>query len=166
LNGPLAILFRYNKWANLQLIDAFRGLSDKQLDGRADGTSGSIRELLVHLVGGQQTFILRTRGRQHEGELGRGSAWPGFDVVRSLALGTSDELIEIAENMTADPDIALPWQGTAYRYPMSFFLLHALEHGVEHRTEINVTLTGLGVEHPDLDPWFYATAAGLGEEVR
>jgi len=166
MNGPLAGLFRYNKWANLELIDACRGLTEEQLDGRAHGTSGSIRELLVHLAGGQQTFILRTKGRQHEGELGRGTAWPGFDVVRSVALGTSEELIQIAEKLETDPEITLPWQGRAYRYPMSFFLLHALEHGVEHRTEISVTLTELGVEHPDLDAWFYARAVGLGQEAR
>src|SRR5207248_10431127 len=27
-------------------------------------------------------------------------------------------------------------QGKTYEYPKSFFLLHAIEHGVEHRTEI------------------------------
>ncbi len=163
---PLADLFRYNRWANLRLIDACRDLTAAQLAARAPGTSGSIRELLTHVVGGQQTSILRTKGRQHEGELARGSAWPGFDVLRSIALSTSSELIQIAEAMDTDPDVALPWRGKVYRYPMSFFLLHALEHGVEHRTEIKVTLAHLGVQRPDLDGWPHSEAAGYGQEVR
>ena len=28
----------------------------------------------------KQTFILRTKGRQHEGELGRQSDWPGIET--------------------------------------------------------------------------------------
>jgi len=165
VNKPLGQLFRYNRWANLRLIDACRDLSADQLEARAPGTSGSIRELLTHLVGGQQTFILRTKGRQHEGELGRDSTWPGFDVLGSLAASTSDDLIGIADAMDGDPDVDLPWQGKIFRYPTSFFMLHAIEHGVEHRTEIKVTLAGLGVERPDLDGWSYSEAAGFGREV-
>ena len=166
MNGPLADLFRYNRWANLQLIDACRDLTAEQLGARAPGTSGSIRELLVHVVGGQQTSILRTKGRQHEGELARGSAWPGFDALRSIAVSTSDELIQIAAAMDTDPEIDLPWRGKVYRYPMSFFLLHAFEHGIEHRTEIKVTMAELGVQRPDLDGWPYSEAAGYGQEAR
>jgi uncharacterized damage-inducible protein DinB len=141
-------------------------LAAEQLDARAPGTSGAIRELLTHLIGGQQTFVLRTKGRQHEGELARGSAWPGFDVLRSIAVSTSDELIRIADGTDTDSEVDLPWQGKVYRYPMSFFLLHALEHGVEHRTEIKVTMAELGVERPDLDGWSYSEAAGYGKEAR
>jgi uncharacterized damage-inducible protein DinB len=43
--------------------------------------------------------------------------------------------------------------------------LHCLEHGVEHRTEIKVTMAGLGVPVPDLDGWFYREAAGSGQDV-
>jgi len=166
VNAPLADLFRYNRWANLLLIDACGELTAEQLDARGSGTSGSIRELLLHVVGGQQTSILRTKGRQHEGELGRGSPWPGIDVLRSIAVSTSDELIRIAVAMETDPEVDLPWRGKVYRYPMSFFLLHALEHGVEHRTEIKVAMAELGVNRPDLDAWPYSEAAGYGKEVR
>jgi uncharacterized damage-inducible protein DinB len=166
VNAALADLFRYNRWANLRLIDACHGLTAEQLDARESGTSGFVRELLMHVIGGQQNFILRTKGRQHEGELTRDSAWPGFEVLRSTAVSTSDELTRIAEAMDGDPEVDLPWRGKTYRYPVRFFLLHSLEHGVEHRTEIKLTMAGLGVELPDLDGWFYSEAAGSGQEVR
>src|SRR5262245_44254171 len=34
----------------------------------------------MHIASGQQTFILRTKGRQHEGELSRWSTWPGMEI--------------------------------------------------------------------------------------
>lgn len=108
---------------------------------------------------------VRTKGRQHEGELGRASAWPGFDALVELARQSSEELIAIAEALVEDSEVALPYRGRAYRYPTSFFLVHAAEHGVEHRTEVKVALAQLGVETPDLDAWFYAGAAGYGREV-
>jgi hypothetical protein len=116
-------------------------------------------------VGGLQTSILRTKGRQHEGELARGSAWPGFEVLRNIAVSSSDELIKIAETMDADPEVDLPYRGKVYRYPMSFFLLQGLAHGITHRSEIKVTMAELGIERPDLDAWAYSEAAGYGQVV-
>ncbi len=165
MNRPLAEMFRYNKWANERLLVACRGLSDAQLDARPPGISSSLRTLLLHVVGGQQTFVLRTNGRQHEGEWTGHSLWPGFDALIDVARKTSDDLIAIAEALTEDADVSLPYMDKSYVYPKSFFLVHAFEHGVEHRTEIKVALNQIGVETPDLDGWPYAEAAGYGMEV-
>ncbi len=155
-------MLRYNKWAMLTLIDACVTLTDEQLAASAPGRA-SVRELLMHVAGGQRTFVSRTRGN-HEGDFGRGSAWPGFDRLRAVAVGSSDELIAIAELLDAEGQVDLPYRGKAYRYPTSFFLLHAIEHAIEHRTEIKVALDAIGVATPDLDGWSYAAAAGYGRE--
>ena len=166
MSKALADSLRYNRWANLGLIDACRGLRDEQLDARATSSSRSVRELLQHIVGSELTFVLRTKGRQHEGESRHIEAtWPGLEVLREAAASTGTELIAIAENLDENAVVALPYQGKTYEYPKSFFLLHATEHGVEHRTEIKVTLALLGIETPDLDGWFYAPAAGYGREI-
>lgn len=165
MNEPLASVFRYNKWANERLIECCRELTAEQLDARLPGVSDSIRALLLHIVGGQQTFVSRTGGRQHEREWNRASAWPGFEVLVDVANSSSGDLIEIAAALETDEDVDLPFAGNTYRYPKSFFLLHALEHGVEHRTEIKVALAQLGIESPDLDAWNYAPVAGVGAQV-
>jgi uncharacterized damage-inducible protein DinB len=64
MNKALAEMFRYNAWANRELFGACRSLTEGQLDMRIQGISGSVRELLMHIAGGQQTFVLRTKGRQ------------------------------------------------------------------------------------------------------
>jgi uncharacterized damage-inducible protein DinB len=118
------------------------------------------------MVGSELTFALRTKGRQHEGESQHiDDRWPGLDVLRDVVAGTGDELIAIAANLDEDALVALPYRGKVYEYPKGFFLLHAIEHGVEHRTEIKVTLALIGVETPDLDGWFYSPTAGYGREI-
>lgn len=165
MNASLAAMLQYNKWANGVLFDACSALGDAQLDHRLEACSGSARELLVHIVGGQQTLVLRTMGRQHEGELHRGSPWPGFGVLLELAERSNDELIAIAAALDVDREVDLPFAGKNYRYPVSFFLVHAVEHGAEHRTEVKITLASLGVDTPDLDGWSWAAAAGYGRQV-
>jgi uncharacterized damage-inducible protein DinB len=165
MNQPLAEMLRYNKWANLTIFGACRDLPDEALDREVEWASGSVRVLLLHIAGGQQTFVLRTQGRQHEGELNRSSAWPGWDELMAVVERSSDELIAIAESMTADATADLPWMGKVYRFPQNFFLVHAVEHGMEHRTEIKLMLASMGVGTPDLDGWMWGAAAGYGEEI-
>lgn len=165
MNEALAEMFHYNAWANGELFEACGSLSDGQLDTHVAGTSGSVRELLLHIVGAQQTMILRTKGRQHEDELTRRSAWPGFDRLIELSETTSAELIAIAEQLDDEEEVELPYLGKTYRFPKRFFLVHAMEHSVEHRTEVKVALAQIGVQTPDLDGWPYSVAMGYGQEL-
>jgi uncharacterized damage-inducible protein DinB len=164
VNAPLAEMFRYNKWANLRLIEACRRLTDEQLDAQTAGTFGSIRATLMHLVGGQQSFLGRLTGRQREEGVQPWRDWPGFDALAQEAARSSDALIVAAEALNEDSGVDLPYLGKTYRYPKSFFLVHAIEHGVDHRTEMGATLAHLGLTPPDLDAWAYAGDAGHGSE--
>lgn len=147
-------------------MEACRALTDEQLDTRATQSSRSVRELLQHIVGSELTFVLRTKGRQHEGESRHvEEKWPGIEMLRDVVTATGDELIAIAADLDEDEMVALPYQDKTHEYPKFFFLLHAIEHGVEHRTEIKVTLTLIGIETPDLDGWFYSPTAGYGREI-
>jgi uncharacterized damage-inducible protein DinB len=49
--GPVLVeAFRYNKWANLHLLDACANLSDAQLELSSPGTMGAIAATLTHLL--------------------------------------------------------------------------------------------------------------------
>ena len=162
MNRPLAEMFEYNRWANLTLLEACRVLDTEALAARPPGLSGTIGELLVHIVGGQQTFALRTKGRQNEGEMSRQTPWPGIDFLIDVAAATSDELLAVARGLDEDREVELPYLGKVFRFRLAFFLVHAFEHGMEHRTEVKVGLNQLGIETPDLDGWSYAASKGYG----
>ena len=66
--------------------------------------------------------------------------------------------------MQDDEEVVLPWMNTRPRFPKSFFLAHAAEHGTEHRTVVASALAAFGLTPPELDAWAYATAAGYGQE--
>ena len=166
MSKGLADCLRYDRWANLALIDGCRGLTEDQLGLRVIPSARSVAELFQHLAGSELTFILRTKGRQHEGESRHvEGAWPGFEVLRDVLAASGDELIAVAVGLNEDELVVLPYQGKRFEYPRGFFLLHASQHGVEHRTEIKVTLALNGIETPDLDGWFYSEAAGYGGAV-
>ena len=44
--------------------------------------------------------------------------------------------------------------------PVSLFLLQAVNHGTEHRSQVATILTQLGVEPPEMDGWTYFFASG------
>ncbi len=164
MNAPLAEVLKYNAWATLRLLEDCRNLADEVLDTRAAGATGTVRELLVHIVGAQQTFALRTKGRQHEGELSRMSAWPGWDTLFDAARSSAEELVAIATTLDTDESVDLPYIGKSYYFPKSFFLVHAIEHGADHRAEVRMGLRSLGVETRDLDGWEFGSAMGYGAE--
>ncbi len=56
------------------------------------------------------------------------------EIIR-LAASTSEELISIAEHLDPESETDLPYFGKVYNYPTRFFIVHAAEHGVEHKTE-------------------------------
>ena len=52
-----------------------------------------------------------------------------------------------------------------WRMPVSLFLLQAINHGTEHRSQVATILTQLGIEPPDTDGWAYFFASGHMVEV-
>ena len=163
-NAPLARVFAYNAWANERIIDACRDLSDALLDAPNRSAFGSIRETLLHVVHGQYSFLARLDGKAQDARAVT-ATWPGFDALTAIAEGTSEQLTAAASALNVDTDVVLVYQGTNHRYPKSFFLLHAIQHGIEHRTQVGMMLARIGRDAPNLDGWAFAEHAGLGEEV-
>ena len=44
--------------------------------------------------------------------------------------------------------------------PVSLFLIQAINHGTEHRSQIATILTQIGVEPPEMDGWTYFETSG------
>ena len=64
VNGPLAEVFRYNRWANERIVDACRGLTDEQLDAHVAGAEErNVRETVFHVAAGQLDFLARLQGQ-------------------------------------------------------------------------------------------------------
>jgi uncharacterized damage-inducible protein DinB len=163
VNEPLANVLRYNAWATGALVDGCRALSDAQLDAApVPGSSGTIREMLLHVVISQEVQALRTTGVMRPSLSWK---WEGWDALTQRARDSSQRLIDIAAATNEERHVAFEEGGKRYAFPLSFFLAHAVAHGDQHRSEIKMAMAVLGVASPDLDGWNWARDSGIGGEA-
>ena len=148
--------FKYNLWANLRLLDACTQLSDAQLDATMIGTFGSVRETLMHLLGGEEGYVRHFTGTSPTPRLKDFTTFPGLDELRRRAELSGKELITIVEQRNLDQIFYLD-NGT-YEAPAIIVLIQAINHGIDHRSQISTLLTQQGIEPPDLDGWSYNDA--------
>lgn len=155
-NPMLANLFRFNQWANVELIDACAQLEAEQLDETLPGTQGSVRSTLWHVVELEHRFLGALQGTPGAAE----SALPGapngeLATLRALALDSGEQLVAWAEATAGDPMIETEFQGQPFSCPASVFAAQTLNHAKEHRQQVNEALLARGVAMPDLSAWVW-----------
>lgn len=149
--------FEFNRWANIELINVCSRLSAEQRTMTHAGVGGDIAYLCAHIVSSEAVYIRHITGTR---------IWPeSFDVyaqpidkLAALAEQAGQGLIDICEStdLNATHDHYDEEDKGTYTISKWVVLLQALYHGVEHRTQIKMLLTQLGVEHPELAGWNYA----------
>jgi uncharacterized damage-inducible protein DinB len=150
--------FTYNLWANLRLLDACAHLSDAQLDATTSGTFGSVRETLMHLFAAEEGYARHWHftGASPTPRLKELTTFPGFDELRRRAERSGKELIAVAEQGELNQILYLD-EGT-YEAPIIVVLIQAINHGIDHRSQIATLLSQQDIELPDLDGWSYNDA--------
>jgi|SRR5579885_331202 uncharacterized damage-inducible protein DinB len=157
----LAEFFKYNRWANLRLLDACAPLSDAQLDATTTGIFGSVRETLLHLLSSEEGYAGTLTGKIPTPALKELSTFPGFDELRQRAQAAGEKLIAFAEQAEQEElDKILHLDGGTYDAPVIVVVIQAIDHGIDHRSQICTLLSQQGIEPPDLDGWAYNDARG------
>jgi uncharacterized damage-inducible protein DinB len=149
MTTTLAELFRHNRWANEQLLEACRNLTDEQRATAVEGTYGKLGDTLVHVANGESFYLELLTGWEPPVHWELPGPWPGIDALLERARFTGDRLCEVAEE--ADPD-ALVDRGDA-QVPASVVLVQAVNHATEHRAHAATILTQLGIVPPLVDGW-------------
>lgn len=157
----LSDFFRYNLWANQRLLDVCEQLSDAQLDATMPEVYGSVRETLMHMFSSEEGYAQHC-SVQREAPIPRPielTAFPGFAELRRRAETSGNTLIRFAEQATrADLDRVLHLDGGTYDAPIIIVLIQAINHAVDHRSQIATILSRQGIELPDLAGWGYNDA--------
>lgn len=151
--------FKYNLWANLRLLDECAPLTDEQLDARGVGTFGSVREILMHLISSDESYARTLTGESPTPPLKDFKEFPGFDELRRRARLSGEKLIKFAEQ-PEDLDGILHLDGGTYDAPRFVVVIQAIDHGIDHRSQIATLLSQQGITLPDnfLDSWAYNDA--------
>ena len=156
----LTHLFRHNRWANLAMFSACRGLSDEALDTSVVGTYGSLRDTLLHLARAEAGYLHRLSGEPRL--IDREAPYPGLEPLIGLLDQTGSALEAIADSIETDRTIRIEHEEGPADVPAFVILLQVINHATEHRIHVATILTQLGHEPPDLDLWQY-DSAGLAK---
>lgn len=148
--------FKYNLWANRHLLDACEQLSDAQLDTTMIGTFGSIRQTLMHLFAAEEGYARSLTGTSPTPLLKEFTTFPGFDVLRQRAESSAEKLKKAVEQ--EDLDRILHLDGGTYDAPAIIVVIQAIQHAIDHRSQISTLLSQQDIEPPELDSWSYNDA--------
>ena len=157
-------IFRHNSMMNRRLVDACRRLSPEQLAATAPGTYGTVGATLVHIANAQEGYAARLLDIERPERLSD-DPFPGLDAV-AARLAHGDAQLEQAATETGKtgPERKVKVTGDdppgTWWMPVSLFLLQAVNHGTEHRSQVATILTQLGVEPPAMDGWTYFFESG------
>ena len=158
MDALLIEAFRYNRWANLRILDVCAKLPDEQLQLTAPGTYGTIANTLLHLFSAEQRYLRRLAGT--EPKLNERDPMPSMPVLRDYAERSGERLIEAAGKITSDDTIDEERDGHLLRLHLGVVVVQAMHHGNDHRTHICTILGHHGIEHGDMDVWAYGVATG------
>lgn len=158
MNRPLIEAFRYNKWANLHLLDVCTALSDEERQLTALGTYGTISATLLHLFSAEQRYLRRLTGTTPKISERRRAR--SLAVLREHAVRSGDQLIEAAKRIKPGDTIDEKRHGRIYRLNLTVVLVQAMHHGNDHRTHICTILGAHDIPYGDMDVWAYGQATG------
>ena len=157
--GPLLVeAFRYNRWANLHLLDMCLKLSPEQLHLTAPGTYGTIAGTWHHLVAAEQRYLRRLGA--DEPRVNEKDPFPGIEALREHAARSGDRLIEAAGRITPDDVIEANYEGQTTRIHLGVVIIQALHHGNDHRTHVCTILGHHQIPYGEMDVWAYGDATG------
>ena len=180
MNESLRYFLRHNVWATKTLLDVCRTLSTEQLTAPAVASYGSILETFNHLVTSDAGFLRSLGGPQttwvaeYERELAEyAEPWKDGPLEPSADLDELARRIDETERLwdaffaTEEFDaerVCVLDLGT-YECRAGIVMAQVFHHGSVHREQICATLTGLGIEPPDIQPWGFADAKGISRFV-
>ena len=153
----LAAMFEHNRWANEQLLDACRDLTQAQLGASVVGTFGDLGATLAHIASGEIFYTQLLTGWKPSTAWQQNDPFPGVDPLLEVLGETGARLRAAAESMPGDQLIE---RDPGELIPAWVILVQAINHATEHRAHATTILTQVGIVPPAIDGWAYSGFPG------
>jgi uncharacterized damage-inducible protein DinB len=150
----LVELIRYNNWANAQVLAACQNLTTDQLKAAAPGTYGTIRDTLKHIIRAEADYVGRMTGDRPQPAF-KWEDQPALYQVSTFASQVASALLDAAQHIAPTHLVHEEEDGKFIDYQARHLFIQAINHGIEHRTNITTILSGLGLPTPEVDGWGY-----------
>ena len=138
--NEIRTFFDYNFWAFERVWDCISQISDEQFVEEIDYSTGSIRNIVVHLMGGNRTWMSVLRGIEFPPRL----AFEDFDMPSKTKAKWDELKIEFLDHLNSieqeQLDGTMEWellsQGLKSTNSRWEILLHLANHATDHRAQI------------------------------
>ena len=150
--ADIQLLYDYNYWAHERILRQVARLTPEQFLADAGYSWGGVGGTLAHLLGTERVWRSRWRG-----ERGSALAQPELATAAALAAAWEENRAEMGAFLATldqdrlDRDVAYTRQGRNYAHPLWTQLIHVVNHGTQHRSEVAAMLTDLGHSPGDID---------------
>ena len=155
--STLAAIFEHNTWANEQLMEACRGLTEEQYATSAVGGYGALGATLAHIASGEVFYTQLLTGWKPSTPWQQDDPFPGIDMLLDVVRETGPRLLKVAATWPDDGEIE---RDPGEMIPARVILVQAINHATEHRTHATTILTKLGIEPPAIDGWTHGGYPG------
>lgn len=147
-------LYRYNQWANAKIINAASNLTTEQFIAPDEYPHGGLRGTLTHLLFAEWIWRKRWEGESPTIRLVP-EYFPTFESLKLRWSAEEAELMKFVEQVD-DRRLNLPFQyfsteGVKYENILWESMMHVVNHGTQHRSEVAAMLTKLGHSPGDID---------------
>ena len=171
----IRLLFEYDRWANDRVLRAAGALSDEQFTRDLGGSFRSVRDALVHIIGGDwgwltywkepfpnAAFVAELWDRHNV--LFRPEAFPDVAAVRSKLAEIEKEQAEFVNGVTNESlQRMLPLRGT--QISLGHLMQHLANHSTYHRGQVALMMRGLGGTPVAADFHFFLVEGGGGVKL-
>ena len=152
----IQILYEYDRWANTRVLSAAARLSPEQFTRDLGGGLRSVRDTLVHILGGEWIWLAYWKEPSHSpaflSDL-RGSrdalfnpdAFPNVAAVRLKWSEVEKEQAEFVNRVTNKSlEQMLPFRATQIK--LAHLMQHLANHSTYHRGQVALMMGQLGTE--------------------
>jgi uncharacterized damage-inducible protein DinB len=152
----IQLLFEYDRWANNRVLQAVSTLSNEQFMRDLGGSFRSVRDTLVHIIGGEwgwlaywkepsasPTFLADLRTRRDA--MFNPNAFPNVAAVQLKWAGVEKEQVEFVNHVTNESlEKMIPFRTTQIR--LAHLMQHVANHSTYHRGQVALMMRQLGAK--------------------
>lgn len=144
MTDMIRTFYAYNTWANERILDKVAELTPEQFVAAGSASFSSVRDTLVHTMWAQWNWLLRWRGQpnpprfdpeEYADVAAIQTRWAEIDVkTHTFVAQVDDATLEAICHYRNSQDVPMA-------YPLWQQMLHQVNHGTQHRSEVAVILT-------------------------
>ncbi|MBK8784011.1 MAG: DinB family protein [Anaerolineales bacterium] len=150
----IQLLYKYNSWANVKILDATANITEEQFTAPADHPHNDLRHALTHALFAEWLWRKRWTGDSPKTPF-LSEDFPTFAALRSRWAEEENALNDFVSSLT-DEKLHSTFQyktmkGETHENILWQVMAHVVNHGTQHRSEAAAILTELGYSPGDID---------------